>query len=144
MARRNRLHSLQRLAEFTEAENSRLLADQLRALDGEERRLTQIHSYLAEYADSTVRQSGTTTVGALRGQRNFVDRLREAAKAQTGAVEQQRQQVEQQTGRWRTARSRAAGLQRLAEKADQREEERRGRIEQARLDEVGSRQRGSR
>ena len=50
MARRNRMQVLQKLAEHTEAEASRRLAERLKLLDGDEKRLEQIRSYLADYS----------------------------------------------------------------------------------------------
>lgn len=143
MARRNRLESLQRLAEFAEAESSRHLAERLRALDGEERRLAQIRTYLAEYAGQAGRDRRPMTLEELRGRRGFVERLRDAADAQQTLAERKRLEAEQQTARWRQARSRNLALQRFGERLEERERERQARREQARLDEIGLRPRGN-
>ncbi len=150
MAQRNRIQMLQRLAGHTEAENARRLAERLRSLDVEERRLQQIHGYLAEYTRPPG-QSGpngiapggghaprTMTIGSLRSSRGFLERLRAAVDEQRGTVEIQRQQVEQQTIQWRSARARTRSLEKLDERLDQQEQERRDRREQIRLDEIAT------
>ncbi|MEO7385733.1 MAG: flagellar export protein FliJ [Gammaproteobacteria bacterium] len=135
MARRNRIETLQRLAGHTEAESARRLAERLRALDTEERRLQQIRTYLAEY--STGGNTGSAmTIGSLRSGRGFLERLREAVDAQRGTVETQRQQVEHQTIQWRAARTRTRSLEKLRERQLRDEREVHDRREQVRLDEI--------
>lgn len=140
MKTRKRIETLQRLASHTEAENARRLAERLRALDNEERRLQQIRGYLAEY--SRVGGPGTVepqsmTISSLKSGRGFLERLRGAVDEQRGTVETQRQQVEQQTQQWRAARARTRSLEKLGDRQAQQERERLDRREQARLDEVG-------
>lgn len=140
MARRSRIETLQRLASHTEAENARRLAERLRALDTEERRLQQIRGYLAEYSKSTGPGPGqppSMTIGSLKSGRGFLERLRGAVDEQRGTVETQRQQVEQQTLQWRAARARTRSLEKLGERQAAEERERQDRREQSRLDEVG-------
>ena len=139
MKPRNRLETLQRLASHTEAENARRLAERLRALDTEERRLQQIRGYLAEYSKGPgTGQPPSMTIGSLKSGRGFLERLRGAVDEQRGTVETQRQQVEQQTLQWRTARARTRSLEKLGERQAQEEREQRDRREQHRLDEIAS------
>jgi len=137
VARKSRIETLQRLASHTEAENARRLAERLRALDTEERRLQQIRGYLAEYAQGNG-QPQSMTVGSLKSGRGFLERLRGAVDEQRGTVETQRQQVEQQTLQWRAARARTRSLEKLGERQAAEEQERLDRREQARLDEVAN------
>ena len=78
MARRNRMQVLQKLAEHTEAEASRRLAERLKLLDADEKRLEQIRSYLADYSGSSQGNSSAMTISALRSNRGFMARLRDA------------------------------------------------------------------
>jgi flagellar FliJ protein len=139
MARRNRMQVLQKLAEHTEAEASRRLSERLRLLDADERRLEQIRSYLADYSGSSQHNSPAMTISALRSNRGFVERLRNAVDEQRGTVETQRLQAEQHATQWRTARARSLALERLGERIEQREQQRRDRLEQTRLDEIANR-----
>lgn len=145
MARRDRIGTLERLAGHTEAESARKLAERLRALDVEERRLLQIRGYLAEYAGGTtsaMTPGGSMTIGSLRSNRGFIDRLHHAVDEQRGTVEMHRRLVEQQTTQWRTARSRTRSLTRLGERQDEAERERQARREQAALDELATTRNG--
>jgi flagellar export protein FliJ len=139
MRRRNRMQSLERLAAHAEAEQARRLAERLRGLDTEERRLEQIRSYLADYAKAPTRGGPPLTISALQSQRGFMERLRNAVDQQRGTVDQQRQQAEQQATQWRGARARTLALKRLGERLDQQERQRQDRRDQARMDEVGAR-----
>jgi flagellar FliJ protein len=136
MAKRNRMQILQKLAEHTEAEASRRLAERLKLLGADEKRLEQIRSYLADYSGST--RNTAMTIGALRSNRGFVERLRNAVDEQRGTVETQRHQAEQQAAQWRAARARSLALEQLADRIEQRERQRRDRLEQLRLDEVAN------
>jgi flagellar FliJ protein len=137
VAKKSRIGTLQRLASHTEAENARRLAERLRALDTEERRLQQIRGYLAEYAKGTG-QGDSMTIGSLKSGRGFLERLRSAVDEQRGTVETQRQQVEQQTLQWRAARARTRSLEKLGERQAEADRERLDRREQSRLDEVAN------
>ncbi|MEZ5563345.1 MAG: flagellar export protein FliJ [Gammaproteobacteria bacterium] len=136
MARRNRMQILQKLAEHSEAEASRRLAERLRLLDADEKRLEQIRSYLADYSGN--KPDSAMTIGTLRSNRGFMERLRNAVDEQRGTVETQRHQAEQHAAQWRAARARSLALERLAERIDQREQQRRDHLEQLRLDEVAN------
>jgi len=137
VARRSRIEVLQRLASHTEAENARRLAERLRALDTEERRLQQIRGYLAEYAQGAS-QAASMTISSLKSGRGFLERLRGAVDEQRGAVETHRHQVEQQTRQWQAARARTRSLEKLGERQAEAERERLDRREQSRLDEVAN------
>jgi flagellar FliJ protein len=139
MATRNRMQVLQRLAEHAEAEASRRLSERLKALDTDEKRLEQIRSYLADYSSSNLNQAAAMTIGALRSNRGFLERLRNAVDEQRGTVETQRHQAEQHAMQWRSARARSLALERLGERIEQQERQRRDRLEQIRLDEVANR-----
>ena len=144
VAKKSRIETLQRLASHTEAENARRLAERLRALDTEERRLQQIRGYLAEYAKGPgTGGSPSMTIGSLKSGRGFLERLRGAVDEQRGTVETQRQQVEQQTLQWRAARARTRSLEKLGERQAAAEMERLDRREQARLDEVANSRSGN-
>lgn len=138
MARRNRMQVLQKLAEHTEAEASRRLAERLKLLDGDEKRLEQIRSYLADYSGGSQGNSPAMTSSTLRSNRGFMERLRNAVDEQRGNVEIQRHQAEQHAAQWRAARARSLALERLGERIEQRERERRDRLEQLRLDEIAN------
>ncbi len=142
MKTRSRIETLQRLASHTEAENARRLAERLRALDTEERRLQQIRGYLAEYATNSG-QAASMTIGSLKSGRGFLERLRGAVDEQRGTVETQRQQVEQQTLQWRAARARTRSLEKLGERQAEEERELMDRREQRRLDEMANSRSGS-
>jgi len=145
VARRSRIDILKRLASHTETENARRLAERLRGLDAEERRLQQIRGYLAEYGQQSGQDSGqdsghgrSMTIGSLKSGRGFLERLRNAVDEQRGAVDLQRRQVEQQTQQWRAARARTRSLEKLGEREAEGERERADRREQARLDEMAN------
>lgn len=137
MARRDTLRTLQLLAEYAQAEQSRHLAERMRALTQEEQRLGQITGYLAEYDQQSRAAQEPTSLGALRGRRSFVERLRSAVVQQHGLVEAQRFQVDQHLRTWREARARALAMQRLGERIDAADQEERDRREQVSLDEIG-------
>jgi len=137
VAKRDRIATLQRLASHTEAANARQLAERLRALDAEERRLQQIRGYLAEYSVGKS-QPKAQTIGSLRSSRGFLERLRGAVDEQRGAVETQRQLVDEQTLQWRTARARTRSLEKLGEHLGEQDREIRDRREQNRLDEIAN------
>ncbi len=137
VAKRDRIATLQRLASHTEAGNARQLAERLRAMDAEERRLQQIRGYLAEYSLGSS-QPKAQTIGSLRSSRGFLERLRSAVDEQRGAVETQRQLVDAQTLQWRAARARTRSLERLGEHLGLQEREVRDRREQIRLDEIAN------
>ena len=138
MARRNRMQVLHKLAEHTEAEASRRLAERLKLLDADEKRLEQIRSYLADYSGSSQGNSSAMTISALRSNRGFMARLRDAVDEQRGNVETQRHQAEQHAAQWRAARARSLALERLGERIAERERQRRDRLEQLRLDEIAN------
>jgi flagellar FliJ protein len=149
VAKHSRIEILQRLAGHTEAENARRLAERLRALDTEERRLQQIRGYLAEYGkasgqhrSASPQEAGNSppamTISSLRSNRGFLERLRNAVDEQRGTVETQRHQVEQQTQHWRAARARTRSLEKFGERLLQQEQERRDRREQTQLDEMAT------
>jgi flagellar export protein FliJ len=140
MARRNRLHSLQQLADFQEAESARRVAERQKSLSGEEQRLQQIAGYLEDYLQQTGRHRGLTSVAAIQSGRHFLERLRGAVNQQHAVVETHRHQVEQQTVAWKAARVRAKALHKLAERRAEAEFERSERREQVRLDEVAGKQ----
>lgn len=137
MARRSRIDILQRLASHTETESARRLAERLRNLDAEERRLQQIRGYLAEYGQASD-HGRSMTIGSLKSGRGFLERLRNAVDEQRGAVDVQRRQVEQQTLKWRADRAKTRSLEKLGERAAESDRERADRREQARLDEMAS------
>jgi flagellar protein FliJ len=142
MRKRTTLQTLQLLAEYAEAEHSRKLSEKMRTLTSEERRLGQITGYLAEYEQQGRGQQKPTFLGALRGRRNFVERLRGAVVEQHGLVELHRNQAEEHMSQWRAARARALAMQRLGERQAEQEQERLDRREQANLDEMGLALRG--
>ncbi len=141
VAKRDRIGTLQRLAAHAAAEQARRLTERVQTLDAEERRLQQIRGYLAEYADHRREHDAALTISSLRSSRGFMDRLRGAVDGQRGTVELQRQQVDQQATQWRAARTRSLSLERLGDRLDAQERERRDRREQARLDEMASQRR---
>jgi flagellar FliJ protein len=146
VAKRDRIETLQRLASHTEASDARRLAERLRALDTEERRLQQIRGYLAEYSQSNGQSNGqskSVTIGSLRSGRGFLERLRGAVDEQRGAVETQRQLVDQQTLQWRASRARNRSLEKLGERLGRQERDLRDQREQARLDEMATSRSGS-
>ncbi len=154
VAKRGRIEVLQRLAGHTEAENARRLAERLRSLDTEERRLQQIRGYLAEYGmasgqkrsalpEGADRSPPAMTIASLRSNRGFLERLRNAVDEQRGTVEIQRHQVEQQTQNWRVARARTRSLEKFGERLLKQEQERQDRREQTRLDEIANARSGA-
>ncbi len=141
MRRRKPLHSLQRLAEFAADAASRDVGARLRALCVEEERLRQVDGFVGQYDGLALSTTPGLTVGALRGRRQFGQRLRDAAERQRDAVAGCERQYREQIERWRGARAEALALQRFNERLQDRMRERQERREQATLDEVARRRR---
>jgi flagellar protein FliJ len=134
--KRRSLDSLQRLAEHSANAASRDIVERLRDLRAEEGRLDQLREYLGDYT-RLLNDGRGMNVTRLRGRRDFVERLHEAIGRQGDVVREHEGRYVQHVDRWRSARVHARALQRFGERIADAEAERRGRREQAELDEVG-------
>ena len=137
MRKRKNLDSLETLAQGNESRWRRHVASQLSNLQTEEQRLAQLHDYVREYNAPLNQRRGSQSILAMRSQRQFVDRLKDAVKQQSKTVDERRASAEQGMQRWKHERSRRMALQNFSARQREAEERVRDRRDQAALDEVG-------
>lgn len=138
MMRRNRLKTLERMAEHAKAEAARALAARLQRLRAEEQRLAQINAYLGDYQRPPAAGQATGVAG-LQSQANFLARLREAVKAQHGVVAAERQTSDRMAAHWRDARAHHLAMAQLGERQARQAATAAARREQRELDEIAAR-----
>jgi flagellar export protein FliJ len=136
MRRTETLDTIRTLAGNAEAESSRALAERRRTLQTEEQRLEQLRAYLGEYGAMAAGGDGIF-IHTVRTRRQFVDRLQAGLEQQERVVAGLRKQIDQDTARWREARTRSLALERFNERLEDQLALRQARKEQADLDEVG-------
>jgi len=130
------LDSLETLAHGRETRWQRHVSSQLNSLQQEEQRLQQLHQYVEEY-NAPLHGRSSQSIMAMRSQRQFVDRLKDAVKQQNQTVAQQRELAERGMQRWKLERSKRLAIQKYGERQRQTELKQRERRDQANLDEVG-------
>ena len=101
---------------------------------------SKLHEYVAEYSDAADKRGvpgrGSQSIMAMRGQRQFVDRLRDAVKQQTETVATRREAAEQGISRWKQERSKRLAIQKFGERQQQELDRQKERRSQAQLDEI--------
>lgn len=137
MRKKRNLQSLETLAHGRESRWQRHVAGQLQSLQTEEERLRQLHSYVADYQAPLTESRGGQSIMAMRSQRMFVDRLRQAVDQQAQTVAGKRAAAEQGMQRWKQERSKRLAIQKYGERCQEEAERQRERRSQAQLDEVG-------
>ncbi|NND54970.1 MAG: flagellar FliJ family protein [Gammaproteobacteria bacterium] len=141
MRKKRNLHSLETLAHGRESRWQRHVSGQLQSLQTEEQRLEQLHEYVSEYSSSAEQRAqvarASQSILALRGQRQFVDRLRDAVQQQTETVASKRDAAQHGISRWKQERSKRLAIQKFSERQQQEADRLKERRDQAQLDEVG-------
>jgi len=139
MARKNPFESLQTLAKGRETRWQRSAGQQLRALQTEQQRLEQLHNFAEEYSTAPAAPDTSQSILAVRGQRQFVDRLRDAVGQQQQTVATRHAAAEREVAEWRQARAKRMALDKFVERRREAETRKRDRSQQRALDEVGNR-----
>ncbi len=137
MRKKRTLDSLKTLAHGRESRWRRHVAGQLNNLQTEEQRLAQLHDYVEEYNAPLNERRDSQSILAMRSQRQFVDRLKDAVRQQSKTVAERRAAAEQGMRRWQHERSRRLALEKYTERQDEAQGRQRDRRNQAALDEVG-------
>ncbi|HEY0973708.1 MAG TPA: flagellar export protein FliJ [Solimonas sp.] len=130
-----RLVPLQQLADTREDEAARRLLDAQRQVAEREARLQELCAYRGEYEQ----RLGGATPQLMLNARQFIARLREAEAFQRYLVEQARQALATERGRWLLRRREAGTLEQLAEVYRGRERQVEARRQQKVLDEYAQR-----
>jgi len=131
------LDAVKMLAEITELEKSRDVADSILHLSAARERLAVLEEYLDEYANAA--SSGSTDIERLRSQRTFIGALAQAIGDQGATIAQNNAVLEQRIETWRTARANKSAVSKLTEKRTQVKRQREEKAEQAELDAAGQR-----
>ncbi len=137
MRKKRNLNSLETLAQGRETRWQRHVSSQLNNLQAEEQRLEQLHGYVEEYNGPLNNHRGSQSILAMRSQRQFVDRLKDAVKQQSQTVAERRTAAEQGIQRWKQERSKRMAIQKFATRQREAEERQQERRDQALQDEVG-------
>ncbi len=132
----HRLVPLQQIADSREDEAARRLIDVQRQVAERETRLQELIDYRSEYEQRRV----GSTPQLLMNARQFIARLREAEAFQRQLVEQARQELATERGRWLSRRREVGTLEQLAEIYRERERRMEARRAQNGMDEHASRQ----
>ena len=109
-----RLKPIQQIAESREQSRAKVFAERGRALDAQQKRLDELAQYAREYAQP-VAQGGTVTASMLQNRSAFLERLEDAVKTQTKAVDKARESVELERARLLLASREVAMLDKLAD-----------------------------
>ncbi len=137
MRKKRNLDSLETLAHGKESRWRRHVSSQLSKLQTEEQRLSQLHEYVQEYNAPLTERRGSQSIMAMRSQRQFMDRLKDAVKRQSQTVAEKRVLAEQGIQRWKHERSKRLAIQNYSARQREAEDRQRERRDQATLDEVG-------
>ena len=137
MRKKRNLDSLQTLAHGRETRWQRHVSSQINNLKSEEQRLEQLHDYVEEYNAPLNQRRGGQSILAMRSQRMFVDRLKDAVRQQSQTVAEKRAATEQGIQRWKQERSRRMAIEKFTERQQAEINRQRDRRSQAALDEVG-------
>ena len=136
MRKKRTLDSLETLAHGRETRWRRHVASQLNNLQAEEQRLAQLHDYVQEYNAPLNHRRDSQSILAMRSQRQFVDRLKDAVRQQSQTVAERREAAEHGMRRWQHERSRRMALEKYSARQREAEGRQRDRRDQAALDEV--------
>jgi len=139
MARKKPLASLQALAQGHEARWQRNLSAKLKALEVEQQRLEQLTRFAQEYDAKSADKLNSQSILAVRGRRQFVDRLRDAVGQQRKAVAVQQAAADRDLVNWQQARAKRRALDKYADRQVDDAARRRDRNAQRLLDEMGNR-----
>ncbi|MEE4185473.1 MAG: flagellar export protein FliJ [Gammaproteobacteria bacterium] len=139
MARKQPFGSLQTLARGHETRWQRNLSAKLKTLQVEEQRLDQLTRFAEEYGANATEAPSSQSIMAVRGRRQFVDRLRDAVGQQRKAVAVQQAAADRDLAKWQQARAQRLALDRYADRQLDAEARKRERSAQRQLDEVGNR-----
>lgn len=142
MKKRKQLDSLKTIAQSKETRWQRHVSDQLKLLQVEEQRLEQLNQYAHEYQSDGARQGSSQSMFAMRSQRQFVDRLRDAVHQQQQTVQNKRSATHRDVEFWKAARAKRMAIQKYAHKQEQIEDKHKERRAQKFLDEIGRNGRG--
>jgi len=142
VSKHQNLKTIQALADTAAAESSKEVAQSLARLHQEEKRLAQLVEYLADYRAREHLDRAEQSIACVRSRRRFIERLGEAIGQQKQLVAQYQLLHEEVASRWQDARSHSLGLRKYTDRVEHREEIRRARRDQARLDEIGARNAG--
>ncbi|MBK9495124.1 MAG: flagellar biosynthesis chaperone [Alphaproteobacteria bacterium ADurb.BinA280] len=109
-----RLKPIQQIAESREQSRAKVFAERGRALDAQQKRLDELAQYAREYAQPA--QSGSTvTASMLQNRSAFLDRLDDAVRTQSKAVDKAKENVELERARLLLASREVAMLDKLAD-----------------------------
>jgi len=140
MRKKRNLHSLETLAHGRETRWQRHVSGQLQSLQTEEQRLRQLNEYIADYSetgdDDAPARRGSQSIMAMRSQRQFVDRLRDAVRQQTETVATKQEAAKQGISRWKQERSKRLAIQKFGERQQSEIDRQKERRSQAQLDEI--------
>jgi len=137
MRKKRNFESLQTLAHGRESRWQRHVSSQLSNLQTEEQRLQQLHNYVDEYNRPVADRRDSQSILAMRSQRQFVDRLKDAVKRQSQTVADKRAAADQGIRQWKHERSKRLAIQKFSERQQAIADKLRDRRSQAVLDEVG-------
>ena len=138
MANKKPLDSLQTLAKGRETRWQRSLTAQLGKLQAEQQRLEQLNGFAREYGAKPEASTGSQSILAVRGQRQFVDRLHDAVGQQRKKVAAQQALADRDLANWKQARAKRMALDKFADRQLAEENRKRERSAQRALDEVGT------
>lgn len=132
----DRLKPLQDMADSREQDAAERFARHKQALEAQEKRLSDLQDYLADYRQQL---GGAMSPTLLRNRQDFMSRLNEAVRQQHGQVENARQAYEAERERWVEARGESQILDRLEQNYHSQAQQRGLRREQFELDELAAR-----
>ena len=127
------------LADVAAFEKSRSVAASTLSLADEEARLATLEQYLDEYRTHAADRGSRISSSLIRSRHEFVDSLARAVRDQGTRVQNLRSRVDRDVSEWRNARARVGAFDEYLDRRAERDNARRGRREQARLDEVSRR-----
>jgi flagellar export protein FliJ len=127
------------LAEMSELEKSRDVADSIMNLSAARERLALLEQYLNEYSES--KSDGSTDIEQLKSKQSFLGALAQAIGDQNVSVEQSYAMLEARIEHWRTARANTKAVNQLTEKRSEARRRADDAREQTELDAAGQRPR---
>lgn len=137
MTKKRSLEALQNVASGRETRWQRQVSAQFRALQTEQQRLQQLHSFVAEYGKQIDQPGSSQSIQAMRSQRQFVTKLRSAVGQQSETVARQQAATDRDVDHWRLARAQRQAIEKYSERQELAANRRRDRRAQLYLDEVG-------
>jgi flagellar export protein FliJ len=137
--RKDPLDIVQMLAEISELEKSREVADSLVRLSAERERLALLEQYLSEYSDGP--ENEALDIEKLRSKRTFLTALAQAIGDQSASIDQINAVLGRRIETWREARANKKAVGRLTTKRAHAQALAEERYQQAEADAAGQRQR---